>query len=91
LVNVTVALVLFVRVNVCGVLMAPTGCIPKSNGDGVTATVGISASFATNASEGGFRLPPVGREDRTGISVEKVWPVKYAFGGVDASIAIPNP
>jgi len=72
LVNVTAELVLFVRVNVCGTLVALTGCVTKSNGDGVTVTVGISDSLATNASDGGFRLPPVGRDEKTGILVEKV-------------------
>ncbi len=43
--------VLFVRVNVCALLVTPTGCTPKSNGEGITTTLGISVSFATNAAE----------------------------------------
>lgn len=72
LVNVTAALLLLVSVNVCGALVAPTGCVPKLKGDGETVTVGIGVNFATNAAEGGIKLPPVGRGVRTGISVENV-------------------
>jgi len=57
LVNVTATFVLFVSVNICGLLVAPTGWAPKSNGEGVTTTVGISVSLATNAAE----TSPLGR------------------------------
>jgi hypothetical protein len=56
-VKVIVAFVLFVRVNVCALLVTPTGCTPKSNGEGATTTLGIRVSFATNAAE----RSPVGR------------------------------
>jgi hypothetical protein len=75
LLKVTVTLLLFVIVTVCGVDATPTGCVPKLRLVGTTASVGISVSFATNASEGSFRLPPVGSEDTTGISAENVCPV----------------
>jgi len=47
LLNVAVEAVLFVTRNACGTLVAPTGWIPKLNGDGATVRVGISANLAT--------------------------------------------
>jgi len=51
LLKVTVALLLFVTVTVCGEDATPTGCVPKLRLVGTTANVGISVSFATNASD----------------------------------------
>jgi hypothetical protein len=58
LVNEIVLLVLFVNVTLCAALVWPTCTVPKSivvPAAGTTASVGISVSFATNASLGPFR------------------------------------
>jgi hypothetical protein len=47
LVNVAVEAVLFVTTNAWGTLVAPTGWIPKLNGDGATVRVGTNVSLAT--------------------------------------------
>jgi hypothetical protein len=48
--------VLFVNVTVRCADVTLTGCVPKSTLAGVTANAGINVSFATNASDGPFRL-----------------------------------
>jgi len=45
--KVAVEAVLFVTTNGCATVVAPTGWIPKLNGDGATVRVGISDSLAT--------------------------------------------
>ena len=55
--KLTVTLLLFVTVTVCGTDVAPTGCTPKSGLAGAIARVGINVSFATNAST--IPEPPV--------------------------------
>jgi hypothetical protein len=71
-VNAIAVAVLFFRVTSFGVLVAPTGCVPKLRLVGDTANVGMRANFATNASEAPCNAPPEARGDRTGISVEDV-------------------
>ena len=45
---------LFVKVTVCGAVVAPTSCVPKSTFAGDTTTDNNNGNFATNASEGPF-------------------------------------
>jgi hypothetical protein len=45
---------LFVQVMVCGAVVAPTSCVPKSTLAGNTATANNNGNFATNASDEPF-------------------------------------
>ena len=47
---------LFVNVMVCGLVVAPTSCVPKSTLAGDRATASNSGNFATNASEEPFSV-----------------------------------
>ena len=68
---------LFVRVTLCAALVVVRNCPPKARFAGASPTTGTKVSFATNASEGPFRVvwnaPGLGN---TGRFVEKVVPVK---------------
>lgn len=65
---------LFVQVMVCGAVVAPTSCVPKSTLAGDTATANNNGNFTTNASDEPFKAvwkaPVVG-----GMLAENVIPV----------------
>src|SRR5437899_11157429 len=91
--KLTVTLLLFVTVTVCGTDVALTGCTPKSGLAGAIARVGINVSFATNAST--IPEPPVSVNvvakavGETGKSVADDSHVLDALGGAADTKAMP--
>src|SRR5712691_11881930 len=93
LVKAIAAFVLFVKVTVCAGLVFGMRTVPKLRLVGETTNVGISVSFAMNASDVPFFVgwnAPAGKTGNfpPGAGAEKVSPVTNALGGFAASSAI---